>query len=214
MPKREIGVYSVRFFSRANRLMGTLASLGLAERTANRKYAPGAGLHVLAAMSLRGSRLLSSAWPHLEWLRATEPGLTVALGVRWRTQVAYLFYAQPGEELQAAIASRGLYAVEKSSIGMALLAQHSAAEVRELYRSEPLGEGRAVKISSLLQDLTTTRKLGYACFGGETVAVTVGQPPVAALALAGKLARHDLARLVGNLREAAKRIESTLDNRT
>ncbi len=108
--------------TRVNRLLGTLAAMGMAERTPDRKYVPGAGLHVLAAMSLRGSHLLAAALPHLDRLRAAEPAVSVALGVLWRRQVAYLFFADPGEPLQASIASRGLYAADQSSIGLTLLA--------------------------------------------------------------------------------------------
>ena len=57
-----------------------------------RRYAPGPGLHVLAAMSLRGSRLLTRALPHLRDLMAAEPECRIALGVLWRSHVCYLFF--------------------------------------------------------------------------------------------------------------------------
>src|SRR5450432_664771 len=69
----------------ANRLLGTLAELGLAERTPERKYRPGPGIHVLAAQSLRGSGLLQAALPVIRGL--LDEGLAVALGVLWRSDV-------------------------------------------------------------------------------------------------------------------------------
>src|SRR5690348_18426155 len=42
--------------TKVNRLLKTLAYLGIARQTADRKYAPGPGMHVLAAQSLFASR--------------------------------------------------------------------------------------------------------------------------------------------------------------
>jgi DNA-binding IclR family transcriptional regulator len=194
--------------TRVNRLMGTLAALGLAERGADRKYAPGPGLHVLAAMSLQGSRLLSAALPHVARLREAHPELTVALGVLWRTRVAYLLFAAPGERLEAAVASRGLFPAEKSSIGQALLAGRTDAEVRELYRDRP-----AAEVSALLQALAAVRESGHALVDGTTLGLTLGQPPVAGLAMAGGLAGADRTGLIDDLRETAAAIAQALSCR-
>lgn len=191
--------------TRVNRLLGTLAAMGLAERTAERKYVPGSGLHVLAAMSLRGSRLLSAALPHLQRLHNALPTHSVALGVLWRTQVAYLFFAEPGAELQAAIASRALYPAEKSSIGLALLAARDTGEVRGLYHAAAPPER-----DSLLRSLTDIRKRGYAFVDSTTLGVAVGQPPTAGLAVAGDIAESDLPRLVARLRDTAEAIAQDL----
>ena len=194
--------------TRVNRLLGTLAAMGLAERTSGRKYVAGPGLHVLAAMSLRGSRLLSAALPHLQRLHLAEPDLSVALGVPWRRQVAYLFFAEPGAEVQASIASRALYAAENSSIGLALLAAREAGEVRVLYGSVP-----AVQRDALLRSLAIVRKQGYAFVDGRTLGVAVGEPPAAGLAVAGKLAPRDLTRLVHKLQNTASAIAHDLATR-
>lgn len=191
--------------TRANRLLGTLALSGLAERTPGGKYAPGPGLHVLAAMSLRGSRLLSKALPHLETLRTEARGFAVALGCLWRRQVAYLFFAESGARLEAAVAGRALFAAEQSSIGLALLAAKSAAELRALYRERPPAEQAAI-----LRSVAEVRRQGWALVGGRTLGVAVGSPPVAGLALAGKPTPRVRPGLVAKLKETAEAITRDL----
>ncbi|HOX04817.1 MAG TPA: helix-turn-helix domain-containing protein [Planctomycetota bacterium] len=191
--------------TRVSRLMGTLAHMGLAERTAERKYAPGPGLHVLAAMSLRGSRLLSAALPHLEALRTGLPDLAVALGVLWRRQVVYVYFATPGEDPRVAVAGRDLYPAEKSSIGRVLLAAQPRSEVRKLYAGTPRAE-----LDGLLGALDAAARDGWALYENTTLGVAVGEPPVAGLAVAGKLAGHDRDDLVRRLRETAERISQGL----
>ncbi|RRQ95553.1 transcriptional regulator, partial [Enterococcus faecalis] len=55
--------------TKINRLLTTLAYLGIARQTANRKYTAGPGMHVLAAQSLFASGLIRRALPELEQLR-------------------------------------------------------------------------------------------------------------------------------------------------
>lgn len=52
--------------TRVNRLLKTLAYIGITQQTANRKYVPGPGMHVLATQSLYASRLLRCAIAPLE----------------------------------------------------------------------------------------------------------------------------------------------------
>src|SRR3569832_995305 len=80
--------------TKLNRLLRTLANLGIARQTANRKYTAGPGMHVLAAQSLFASGLIRRALPELEALRRF--GHTVALGVLWGDNVSYLFFVPPG----------------------------------------------------------------------------------------------------------------------
>lgn len=47
--------------SKANRILGTLVHMGMLRRTADRRYAPGAGVHVLSAQSLRASGLIQAS---------------------------------------------------------------------------------------------------------------------------------------------------------
>jgi DNA-binding IclR family transcriptional regulator len=187
--------------TRVNRLLGTLAFMGLAERTAERRYVPGPGLHVLAAMSLRGSRLLGIAVPHLAALGAELPEFSVALGVLWRRQVAYLYFADPGDEPQVAVAGRDLFPAEKSSIGQVLLSRMAEGAVRELYADRPGQE-----VAGLVGQLAGVRERGWALVGGRTLGVALGEPPVAGIAVAGEVNEGNRTRLVGRLGECARTI--------
>ena len=61
---RELGIEKTR----VNRILKTLTYLGIAYRTASRKYASGPGMHVLAAQSLAASGLFRASVKHLEEL--------------------------------------------------------------------------------------------------------------------------------------------------
>src|SRR5258706_11898625 len=80
---RELGLEATR----VNRLLKTLAYLGMARQTPKRKYLPGPAMHVLSAQSLFGSGLIRRALPVLENLQ--QSGHVVALGVLWRGPVCY-----------------------------------------------------------------------------------------------------------------------------
>lgn len=164
--------------TRVNRLLGTLAHLGLAQRTIDRKYVAGPGIHVMAALSLGGSRLLPVALPHLERLQQ-ETGLGVALGVLWRRQVCYLFHGGPGQSLSRGIAGHELYAAEQSSIGLALLAQESAERIEAIFA------GATVNLGKLRRLLAAAREAGFADNEDHSIAVPVGIPAVAGIALVG-----------------------------
>jgi DNA-binding IclR family transcriptional regulator len=191
--------------TRANRLLGTLAFMGLAERTSDRKYVPGPALHVLAAMSLRGSRLLSVALPHLEKLAAELPEFSVALGVLWRQRVVYLYFHRPGELPEVAIGGERLFPAERSSIGQVLLAGREREEVRGLYRDRP-----AKQVAEILREVKTAGKRGYAFVNGRTLGVAVGSPAVAGLAIAGKVDRRKLKGLVQTVGRTAGAIAADL----
>ncbi len=194
---RELGLEPTR----ANRLLGTLAWMGLAERTADRKYTPGAGLHVLAAMSLRGSRLLGAAVPHLGRLGERFADCSVALGVLWRRHVVYLYFAGPGEDARVAVASRDLFPAEQSSIGRVLLARMNDAEIRDLYAGGETGlpEG-------LLDEINEIRDRDWALVNERTLGVALGDPPFAGLAIAGPGMAGETETRVAVLRETAAAI--------
>ncbi|HAT10881.1 MAG TPA: transcriptional regulator [Planctomycetes bacterium] len=104
--------------TRANRLLGTLRDLGLAEQDAERRYRPGPGVHLLAAQVLRGSGLLGAALRVLA--RTPRDGLGVALGVLWQGQVVYLLHAGAGEPIETGLRPHALFPAGESSIGMLL----------------------------------------------------------------------------------------------
>ncbi len=189
---RELGMAPTR----VNRLLGTLAHLGLARRTSDRKYVAGSGINVLAAMTLRRSRLLACAAPHIEALRA-DTGLGVALGVLWRRHVCYLYHGPRNRPPLAAVTGGNLFPAEISSIGKVLLAERSAGEVQALYRDRAEDE-EPVDVTGLLAELKQVRAQGYAVYEGRSVAVAVGDPAVAGLALMGgarRLGRGVVAKL-------------------
>lgn len=113
--------------TRVNRLLGTLADLGLAERDADRKYRPGPGLHGLAAGALRGSGLLQAALPEIRQLHAA--GFGVALGLLWMGRVVYLYHGNPQDALERNLASHATWDPQESSIGKVLLAGGGHATV-------------------------------------------------------------------------------------
>ena len=116
---------------KVNRLLKTLAYLGIARQTADRKYTAGPGMHVLAAQSLFASGLIRHALPVLENLRRF--GHTVALGVLWQDNVSYLFHAPPGIEASRGLGRIGLLPATTSGIGIVLLSEYEDDDVRELY---------------------------------------------------------------------------------
>jgi DNA-binding IclR family transcriptional regulator len=190
--------------TRVSRLLGTLASLGLATKTPARKYTPGPGIHVLTAMSLRGSHLLTSALPHLHRL-SQKTGMSVALGTLWRTKVCYLYHGTPGQNAEAAIAGHGLCPAVQSSIGRILLAARRPEELTALYPDDET-------LSSLRAQLSQVTEQGYALEtpAGNSIAIALGTPPVAGLALAGHVDKTEIPNLLRNLTQTARDILADL----
>jgi len=202
---RRLNIDSVK----VNRLLKTLAYLGIARQTADRKYTAGPGMHVLAAQSLFASGLIRNALPVLESLQRF--GHTVALGVLWQDSVSYLFHAPPGLEASRGLGRIGLLPATTSSIGIALLSEHDDADVRELY------QGRDIPlfpqgIDQLLAKLAEVRTLGYACVhvaddrDHHSIAVSTGDPAHAGVAMSGWIPEAATAPLVDALRVAATEI--------
>jgi DNA-binding IclR family transcriptional regulator len=195
--------------TRVNRLLKTLAHLGLAHRTRSRRYTGGPGMHVLAAQALFGSGVIRAALPHLEALGRTNK--IVALGVLWRDQVSYLYFHVPGRPPLEALGRAALFPATKSSIGMVLLAEWSDEEVRALFKGRAL-PGRPGGIRGLLRDLRAIRRQGFAevKLGSHTMAVKVGKPAFAGIALSGRTPAKDVPNQVALLQEKAALIEQGL----
>ena len=153
--------------TRVNRLLGTLAELGLAERDTKRKYRPGPGIHGLAAGAMRGSGLLQAALPEIRTLHAA--GFGVALGLLWAGRVVYLYHGHPQHPLEDNLAAHDSWDPQQSSIGQVL-----------------------------------TQGLPQAAIPG-SLAVPIGAPPIAGLALLGRTALD-----AGLLLAAAGRIAARL----
>jgi DNA-binding IclR family transcriptional regulator len=209
--------------TRTNRLLKTLAYLGLAQQDERRKYRPGPGMHVLAAQSLYASGLMYRSLGPLESLR--EHGHIVAMGVLWRDQTCYLYHALPGDPGTRGFGLSRLYPAVTSGLGMALLAHQDTEAVRDLYSSSdrrlgswmpndpsitqepPVLDGD----NGLLARLARIRELGYALVttpeDNVTLAVPIGEPPYAALGFSGDISADEVEPLVTALRTAAQQIE-------
>ncbi len=195
---RELGMEHTK----ANRMLGTLAGLGLAEKTPDRKYVPGPGIHVLAAMSLSGSNLLAAALEPIQALRR-ETGMLVALGVLWRDHVCYLFHGAPNKPITASVSGHGLYPANRSSIGMILLSDLPAAEARRRFPKEA---------PAFFKDLKNFAKQGYALIelGDQSMAVGISDPHIAGLAVSGNITAKTIPDLLKLLRNTAKIIEDNM----
>jgi len=195
--------------TKVNRLLKTLAYLGIARQTTNRKYTAGPGMHVLAAQSLFASGLIRRALPPLEQLR--RYGHTVALGVLWNDSVSYLFHAPPGIEASRGLGRIGLLPAATSGIGMVLLSELSDQRVAEIYQGKAI-PGHPDGIGSLLVTLAEIRRQGYARIkvaderGFHVVAVSTGDPAHAGIALSGWIPETATAELVEALRRVAQEL--------
>ena len=195
--------------TRVNRLLKTLAYLGIARQTADRKYTAGPGMHVLAAQSLFASGLVRNALPALETLRRF--GHTVAMGVLWRDNITYLVHAPPGTPAAQGVGRIGLYPATSGGIGMALLAALDDEHVAELYGDRDIPGYRG--LDELLAAVGETRDRGYACVGvreggdHRTVAVSLGDPVHSAIGVSGWIPEAGVPAMLAAVREAAAEIE-------
>lgn len=202
--------------TKVNRMLGTLASLGLAERTPDRKYQPGPGIHVLAAQALKGSGLMAAALPHLRELEKEK--FSIGLGVLWRGRVCYITFSQPGEPVEAGIGSSSLFPAAHSTIGRPQLAARSEQVLSEAIAAAK-EMGRPISKAELKRELKKVRELGYALRYEEdgrtisSIGVAVGSPPLAGLALTGKIAKRSVPRLVKQLQSIDNRITADLQNK-
>jgi len=203
---RELGIEKTR----VNRILKTLTSLGIAYRTASRKYASGPGMHVLAAQSLSASGLFRASIKHLEEL--DKLGHTIALGVLWRDKVSYLFHHSPGTSFQEGIGKISLFNATNSSLGMTLLSEKSDEDIFAIFKDKKdLGKYAGTK--ELLNKICEIRRDGYAALEnneGFTIAVTIGTPAYAAIGISGKIKPEEIIKYVDILKEKAEAIENEI----
>ncbi len=197
--------------TRTHRLLRTLAYLGLTRQGADRRYTAGPAIHILSAQSMIASGLLRQAGKHLAELQ--HHGYTVALGVRWKSQVCYLYHALPQAAPAESFARPDLYPATKSSIGMVLLAARPQDEVSQLYAEGEI-PGYPRGIHALLDDLAKIREQGFARVIKQsqpldaTLAVPVGSDPYAAVAMSGHITARAATSLLPILKQAAAQINS------
>lgn len=194
---RELGMTPTR----VQRYLATLAHAGLTERTPQRRYGVGAGIHALSAMSLSASGLAGRAMQVLPSFRDLD--LKVALGVLWRDTVNYLYFSLPGMPVSETLGHDRGFPARRSSIGMLLLSEQDPSNLARYFGEEAGLEGA----------LRNVRASGYARVeqpDGETsLAVAVGTPPVAGLALSGIIREAEIEGHLERLREAAARLGQT-----
>jgi DNA-binding IclR family transcriptional regulator len=199
---RQLGIEPTR----ANRLLKTLAALGVVRQAEDRRYEPGPGMHVLAAQAMFGSGLVQRAMGPMASLR--QPRLAVALGVLWRMEVAYLIHAAPNQAIATGIGRVGLFPAERSAIGVALLARRPEREVRALLEAA----GREVDASGLNRRLRHARRHGYAAVEQDddvlSLAVVLPGQSDAAIAVSGQGVIHEIVDQVDRLKSVARQITS------
>jgi DNA-binding IclR family transcriptional regulator len=198
--------------TRVSRLVKTLAHLGLLTRTPEGRYRPGAGIHVLAALSLQGSPLLQVALPYVR--RWWSEGFNVALGVLWKDNVCHLLHARPEWPFDRAIGGHEISPAGWSTAGIALLAAKPPQDTHDLQQP---GRPAWARPDESLQDMVEqARRVGYGCReyadGTVSLGVTVGNdPPLAGLAVSRQgitpTVRDDV---VAGLRETAAAIAGEL----
>jgi DNA-binding IclR family transcriptional regulator len=188
MGSRELGRQLGLDRSTANRLLMTLAHLGMLSRTEDGRYRPGEGIHALAAMSLRSSGLLRAALPIARGWHTR--GCAWTMGVLWRGHLCHLISVRPDQPFDDGIGGRPVSHPLDSAAGLVLLAHADPAMLARLGPpSHPVPElGPAL--------LERIRKTGQAVrrFEGGWVAVgvPVGTPPRAAIAVSSRDWRDDV----------------------
>lgn len=208
--------------TRANRMLKTLAHMGVAQQTSDRKYGPGPGMHVLATQSLYASRLLRCAIGPLEKLAYF--GHTVALGVLWQDSVSFLYHRRPGMDSGEAIGRIGLRPATGSGIGMVLLSASSNEDVMATYEGREI-PGYPEGVESLIARLDSIRESGFARVLVEsdlpeqpdrpthTVAVPVGKSKNSAIAISGWIPEPNVFEIVEALRNVREEIETAIANK-
>jgi len=192
--------------TKAGRTLGTLASMGFASRLSDLSYIPGAGVHALAAMSLRGSKLLNVALPCIFGMKERW-GLTGALGALWRDKICYLYHSGGDKAVEDAIACHEPLPAWKSVLGKAILAGGPDDRISEIVEGKISKEG----FKTLQDDIKSIRERGYFLEGTHSIAIALRAPTAAAIAFQGKWTEADSARVVSETQEIARRISESME---
>jgi len=186
--------------TKAGRLLGTLAYLGMLERLPDLSYIPGPGIHVLSAMSLRGSGLLRHALPHIQHMKE-KWNMDARLGVLWRDQVSLLYHSVGDREVADSIAGARPWPAAKSTIGKVLLAQKDDDEIRAI-----LGQALPTEeYDELMAEIGHIRECGYVMYE-ESLTMAIGTPVTAGLAFKGKITKAKTAQLIEEVRAVVRLI--------
>jgi DNA-binding IclR family transcriptional regulator len=189
---REMGLTPTRL----QRYLATLAHCGLLQQLPDRRYGAGPGIHALSAISLTASGLAPRAMQVLPQLADLD--CLVALGVLWRRRVSYVYFQNPGSPDTRSLGNQSDFPAEDSVVGRVLLADWPGERIREAF---PECGHR------LCRETDEVRERGYARIDrpdGETgIAVPVGSPAVAGLAVSGRIDRRTVPALLRRLTKTA-----------
>jgi len=172
--------------TRVNRLLMTMAAIGLTMQDDHRRYLPGPGIHALAAQAIRGSALFSQALPLLESYAPKD--IVVAMGVLWEDQVIYIYHSEPGSQMSQALAGFHMLPAWQSVIGMSLLAAESDEELQKRFVDEQWRQ--------LAPHIAQQREFGRVVWHHDDGEVSMAKPlgaHSAALAFAGMWQADDAA---------------------
>lgn len=192
--------------TRVNRLLMSMASIGLTVQDEQRRYLPGPGIHALAAQAIRGSSLFAQALPELE-LHAPRD-IVVALGVLWEDQVIYIWHSEPGERSRTSRALAGFHMLPawQSVIGVALLAAEEDTALQPRFSAEVWRQ-----IAPLLARKRETQVL---IWPREEEGISMAQPinhnrAALAFALIRETEKADLQRRLEQLQALAQRLTTS-----
>lgn len=201
--------------TRVNRFLKTLHAAGFLEQDWNQRYHPGAGMEVLSAQCLHGSRLLRASLPVFAELIPAD--FTIATGVLHRDQVSYLFHASPGISIAEGVGKLKTFPAIYSSIGMVLSSLKPMEFVEELYKDMKPVPGYIGGYPELMKMLDLIRKQGCATLpsfgepGFYTMAVPVGTPVIGAIAFA-KVTEENIASKQSLLWKQAEKINNAINS--
>ncbi|CAM3802911.1 hypothetical protein [Parendozoicomonas haliclonae] len=192
---------------KANRLLMTLKSIGLAEQGSHKKYRPGPAIQLLAAQSFHGSHLYKQALSVLA--QHQYPDRIVAMGVLWNDSVVYMYHASPGQAMHEALGGYRLYHATQSSIGQLFLADREDEALGALV--EPL---KPEEQERLLDNIRQIREQGISIlFDTEKQSFNIAMKVTidgseAGLAFSDlMLNRAELDDAISQLHELARQIE-------
>lgn len=195
---RELGMTPTRL----QRYLATLAYAGLTLQNSDRSYSVGAGIHALSAISLSASGLASRAMVALPSL--SDLNCLVALGVLWRKTVSYLYFSKHKTPLNKSLGREEDYPAKDSGIGLVLLATWSDSQIKNLFGDES---------QVILQKVQRIRDQGYSYFlqndGTHSLAITVGEPVIAGLAMVGNISKQQLPVYLDRMKKVAHDMAST-----
>lgn len=161
-----------------NRILRTLMHMGMVVQDEKKSYMPGPAIHVLAAQSIHGSKLMNRALPVIEAYLPVDH--IVSVGVLWGDKVSYLIHALPEHSFSQSLLNNHLFDVTQSTIGVMLLSRMQDDEILQL-----LGQERFENIKDAI---VFARTNGYACRQHstpqqQTIAVMLDEKSHSAIAL-------------------------------